>query len=261
MTPAVGIFTALVAYFAARSARPAAARPVHVARRYLRPFAIWALIFVVLRSADAIISGENVGQTLLIWIPPAGTMHHLWFLPFAAVVAWLSPRLAAVLRAGPGGWLGPTLLLVAATGWILLWDRAAPAQGLYVLGLYVPSALLGLMLAILPAEPGQHVRAGAAFVLLGTCLSLTGIPASTQILVGLPIVAAVLAMPSPSDKLTLRLAELSLWIYLAHPLVMAILLRLTDLQLGSPLLGVLVLAVTALVGRLQQSTRLFRLLT
>lgn len=247
MTPAVAAFSAILALNACNRIQIAGGA-VQRARRFLQPFLIWAALFGLLRSLDAFLSGEAVGETLLAWLPPSGTMHHLWFLPFGFAVASLAPPALYRLRMMLGDPASATVLVLGACVWLLVWQGLDLPKGIRVFGLYLPSALLGMALVLVPNRPEHLFCAFMTVLLIGLGLRNLGVNNSAQIFLGLPIVIAALALPLPDLRLTRLAADLSLAVYLIHPLVMAIILRLTPLGFGTPELGLAVLSVSAAAG-------------
>ena len=86
------------------------------ARRLLLPFLIWSAVYALFRAWNA----AEQGQALFEWWKPrmflTGTSIHLWFLPFAFLVALVAPALRAsrivlflpVLAAALLSWIGET---------------------------------------------------------------------------------------------------------------------------------------------------------
>lgn len=247
MTPAVAAFSAILAFNACNRA-PSASSSAQRARRFLQPFLIWVALFGLLRSLDAFLSGQPIGETLIAWFPPRGTMHHLWFLPFGFAVAILAPPALAWLRMISGDPACIMFLVLGACGWLLFWQGMDLPQGIRIFGLYLPSVMLGMALVLVPNRPEHLLYAFLTVLLLGLGLRNLGVNNSAQIFLGLPVVIAALALPLPDGRLTRLAAELSLAVYLIHPLIMAIILRLTPLAFGTPELGLTVLAASAAAG-------------
>lgn len=249
MVPAVAAFTAIASYNAC-----AATIPLDLvnfgrkARRYLQPFAIWFLIYLALRLADGWISHETIATTLGSWLPPAGTMHQLWFLPFAFGIACAAPAIYQRLCIGLPSSLVFPLLLVFATSWLIIWQSLLLAPGLRVYGLFVPSAALGMALFVRRDRAFGPILALVVFATLGFGLRDRGIENSEQFYFGVPLVAAALALPLPGRIDTRFIAELSFATFLVHPLIIAILLRLTSFGPGTGALGFSALALSLAVG-------------
>lgn len=247
MAPAVAAFAAILAFNACNS-RPVTGGMTRRANRYLRPFMAWLAVFVVLRSGDAVLSGESVVDTLLGWFPPAGTMHHLWFLPFGFAVAGLAPWCLRHLQALVGDAGSILLLALAACAWLAFWADLGLPPGVRIFGLYLPSAALGMALTLVPQRPAPLLFAFLGCLLVGLGLRDLGVNNSVQIYLGMTVVIAALALPLPDRPASRLAADLSLAIYLVHPLVMAVILRLTPLTFGTTALGLAVLGGSALLG-------------
>lgn len=257
MTPAVAAFTAILAYNACRSEQRAGSSASRI-RRFLQPFAVWVGIFVVLRSLDALLSGEPVAAALTSWFPPFGTMHHLWFLPFGFAVASLAPAVLRALRLRLGNPGALCLLVLLAVGWLVLWESLELPQGVRIFGLYLPSALLGMALTLVPLRPVPLFLAFLACLLGGLVLRELAVNNSAQIFLGLPVVIAALLFPMTETSASRLAAALSLAVYLIHPLIMAVVLRLTPLASGSGALGLAVLSLSLAGGVIILNTPLRR---
>lgn len=71
------------------------------ARRLLRPFFVWSLIYGIYYSVREIPRGTSVEDLTRWWGPVAGTAVHLWFLPFIFFWGLLAAYLTPVLRRIP----------------------------------------------------------------------------------------------------------------------------------------------------------------
>ncbi len=247
MTPAVAAFTAILAFNAGTSVHRTGAGARRF-RRYLQPFAVWVGIFVMLRSLDAVLSGASVASALTGWFPPQGTMHHLWFLPFGFAVASLAPATLSALRLRLGVPATILALTIGAVGWLVFWESLELPQGVRIFGLYLPSALLGMALALVPLRPVPLFLALLVCLLGGLALREMAVNNSAQIFFGLPVVIAALLFPTAETPASRLAAELSLAVYLIHPLIMAVVLRLTPLVVGSGSLGLAVLLLSGAGG-------------
>jgi surface polysaccharide O-acyltransferase-like enzyme len=86
------------------------------ARRLLLPFLIWSVVYGLLRVWNSAVEGQALLGWWMPWMALAGPSIHLWFLPFAFLVALVAPFLRAstllpllpVLAAGLLSWLGET---------------------------------------------------------------------------------------------------------------------------------------------------------
>lgn len=251
MPAAMGVFTALMAVLAMtgrdRGSLGAAAR--RRAGRLLRPFAIWAAIYLGLRLADAVAAHQPLGATAAGWFPPEGTMGPLWFLPFAFAA---SLSLLALRRRVPGI-ATPRLVLPLATAgsalWLVILDRSDPAPGIAVFLAYEPALFFGVALAGAAASPVWLGLSGAAALGLGLILRAWGTGGTEQLVLSVPLLAAALAFGPPGTRATRAAADLSMAVYLLHVAVLAVMLRTLPFPLGSMELGAAGFAVSALLGR------------
>lgn len=257
VTPALTLFTVILTYQAGVAAeRPFGLMLRQRSDRLLRPFAIWVTIYGLLRLADG---GFDLAA-LRSWLPPEGTMHQLWFLPFGFVISISVAAGARRLRA-----LGPVAgaVLPIAAGALLaaFYTTLTLPPGLSVFLDYLPPACFGLALAAL--GPAQMPFVSAAGVALVLALGGAGIETEMlvgQFLIGLPLTVLALLVPLPPSRLTLWCADRSIAVYLVHPLVLSVVLRLTGLQAGA-MLGLLVIVLSvALSEAIYRLPRLSRLL-
>lgn len=261
MPAAMGLFTALTACLAMTGRDKASFGAVarQRARRLLRPFAIWAAVYLGLRLADAAAAHQPLGATVAGWFPPEGTMGVLWFLPFAFVA---SLALLALRRRVPGIAAPRVALPLAAAGsalWLLILDRADPAPGVAVFLFYEPALFFGVALASAQESVVWLGLTGGAALCLGLLLGASGVEGTDQLVLSVPLLAAALAFGPPGTRATRIAADLSMAIYLLHVAVLAVMLRTLPLPLGSVELGVAGFAASAILGRALLRSRLGRL--
>lgn len=187
----------------------------------LRPFLIWSLIFAVVQMAFAL---KNHAPVLGWWdwhMLLVGTWSHLWILPFAFLASVLAPWFQHPLAS-----LG-TALLVA----VLMAVRGTPET--------IPFGLWSF--GIIP------VLVGIAFVSWGwrlavvtlVCVSLVlhfgrPSPDNITIVAGTALALAFMTWRLPATAVSDWCARMSVWIFLAHPLVIIVgqSLRITWVELG-----------------------------
>lgn len=219
------------------------------AGRLLRPFLLWAAVYLGLRLADAAATHEPLLPAIAGWFPPAGTMGPLWFLPFAFAA---SLSLLALRRRVPGI-ATPRLVLPLATAgsalWLVILDRSDPAPGIAVFLAYEPALFFGVALAGAAASPVWLGLSGAAALGLGLILRAWGTGGTEQLVLSVPLLAAALAFGPPGTRATRAAADLSMAVYLLHVAVLAVMLRTLPFPLGSMELGAAGFAVSALLGR------------
>lgn len=263
MPAALGVFAAMLGYLAMDGAPrgPFAGIVARRADRLLRPFLLWAALYLGLRLADAAVGGEPVGATVRSWFPPEGTMGPLWFLPFAFVA---SVAVAAARRAWPAlaaPRVALTVATLAAGLWLVLLDAARPAPGIQVFVGYEPALFFGMALAAADGNARWLALTGALAAVFGLALRVAGIGGSDQLALAVPLIAAALLWPLPGGRRTRVAADLSMAVYLLHGVMLAVLLRITSFGLGTPALGLATLVLSAALGlvllRLPLARRLF----
>ncbi len=219
-------------------------------RRLMGPWAVWSLIYLCLKLAEVVVIGKPLETEFAPWMLLAGPAVHLWFLPFAlAACLAIWPLAQVVGRLPPAGRI---LLAAAATGLAVILTGLAAGRLHYLpvpFGQWLhgaPAVALGAAFA-LAANTGPN-RAGALAVLLVALagLVLAGWPAGSRLLaLAGGAMVLCLAWPLPASDRARRMADLSLTLYLAHPMVIAVLLRVTPLPERS-----LAMALAAVAGTL-----------
>ena len=109
---AVGVFAFFFAFFTLRSVRAEATdTPIrNKARRLLRPWLTWSLLYAALILGGALTSDQSVPAAFADWLPPHATQYQLWFLPWAFVVALVLIGAAPLIPDRPG--IGAASLLL-----------------------------------------------------------------------------------------------------------------------------------------------------
>lgn len=219
-------------FFLVLLSMPSSASLVVRARRLLVPFVTWSLIFGMLATALAV---KNNDPPFSWWgwhMILTGTWIHLWFLPFAFVAAVLAPWFRHPLAS-----LGAALLVA-----FLLAVEGAPDMipfGQWSFG------AIPVLVGIAYFSWGWRL---AVITLLSSWLILyfgRPSPDNTTILVGTALAMGCLSYRLPSTALSDWCARLSVWIYLAHPLIIILgqSLRITWVELGLfSLVGSVILA-------------------
>jgi len=212
-------------------------------RRLLGPWLGWSAAYAALKLADAVATGRPPATEFAPWMLATGPALHLWFLPFAfaaCLALWPVARAAAGLGGRGRAGLAAALVAAAVAAAVLRPAGLAPplAQWSYAL----PAVLLGAGLALVP-----EALAAAALAAVATAgLAAAGWPGgATQLALAAAALVACRALPLPDSAAARRAADLSLGVYLAHPMVAAVLLRVTPLPEAS--LG---LALATLAGAL-----------
>ncbi len=191
------------------------------ARRLLAPFVTWSLIFGMLRTAIALKNNEPPFGWWDWSMVLTGTWIHLWFLPFAFVAAILAPWFRHPLAS-----LGAALLLS-----LLIAVKGTP--DLIPFGQW-SFGVIPVLVGIAYFSWGWRL---AVITLLSSFLVLhfgRPSPDNITILVGTALALACLSYRLPATAFSDWCARLSVWIYLAHPLIIILgqSLRITWVELG-----------------------------
>jgi hypothetical protein len=191
------------------------------ARRLLKPFLIWSLVFALVHMAFAIKAQEPVFGWWDWHMLLTGTWIHLWFLPFAFLAAILAPWFQHPLAS-----LGAAILAA-----VLLSAEQAPTAvpfGQWSFG------IIPVLVGIAYFSWGWRL---AVVTLLTSFLILhfgRPSPDNLTILAGTSLGLAFLSFRLPASPVSDWCARLSVWVYLSHPLVIIVgqSLRITYLELG-----------------------------
>lgn len=202
------------------------------AKRLLLPFLIWSVIFALLSTAFAVKRNTPLFGWWEWHMLLTGTWMHLWYLPFAFLAAILSPWFQHPLAS-----IGAAML--AATLFALNGTPEAEPWGYWAFGL-IP-VLVGI------AHFAWGWRLALTTLISSWLILYFGHPSpeNTTILIGTLLALVVLSNRLPQTPLSDWCARLSLWIYLAHPLVIIVgqSLRITWVELGLfSLVGSVILA-------------------
>ena len=241
---ALPMFMAFVLYFAlATSDRPANER--RRGTRLLLPWLGWSAIYGVAKIADAVANGEPVAAEFAPWMLLAGPKIHLWFLPFAFVAGWGLIALLPTIRRHCGF---PQLWGLFVAGQVGMFyivseiDVAWPMRQWLFVG---PACLLGLMLYIAAGDRNRLLAVLAGSTLACWLATSFGWPhGAIQTLIATAVCVAALAIPLRASALTEQMAAISLGIYLVHPLVHSLLMRLPGAAPGTLGFAVSVAAVS-----------------
>jgi surface polysaccharide O-acyltransferase-like enzyme len=215
--------------------------------RLLQPWIVWSFIYGVLKLAEVLVTGGQLSSEFAPWMLLTGPALHLWFLPFAcAACISIWPLAHLSTRIGPTG-----LLACSATGLLfaaIIVDLSANltssqpvAQWLHAL----PAVLVGATLALI--NDGKQISWATATLLsalIFILLLLGWPPGSMQLVLACGALLLCLTFPLPSTSTTRSLADLALTVYLAHPIVISILLRTTKLAENSTVLAITAVSCT-----------------
>jgi hypothetical protein len=185
------------------------------------PFVIWSLIFGMLNTALAM---KNQSPPFDWWtwnMVLSGTWIHLWFLPFAFLAALLAPWFQHPLASMGAAFLAAFLMTTNSAP-----DIAPFGQWSF--------GVIPVLVGIAFHAWGWRL---AIITLLGSFMILNfgrPSPDNVTILVGTGLALACLSYRLPANAVSDWCARLSVWIYLAHPLVIIVgySLRITWVELG-----------------------------
>lgn len=180
------------------------------AERLLVPWALWSLVFVALHLAEVFLTPSTFVDEFKFWMLFTGPSIHLWFLPFSFAFLALAKAMGdkALYIALPAS-LGAIWLMNATTLPIPL------AQWTFVL----PAAFTGLLMR---QTNNPTLLAGVTIFLAGA-MNLAGYYAITpQLIIATGLVWALMTLPIKVTRLSTMLSDLSLGIYLSHPVFVAI---------------------------------------
>jgi hypothetical protein len=202
------------------------------ARRLLLPFVTWSLVFGMLNTALALKSNSAPFGWWDWHMVLTGTWIHLWFLPFAFLAAVLAPWFRHPLASLGAALLAALLMAVKGT------PETVPF-GQWSFG------VIPVLVGIAYFSWGWRL---ATITLLGSWLILNfgrPSPDNTTILFGTALAMGCLSYRLPATAVSDWCARLSVWIFLAHPLVIILgqSLRITWVELGLfSLVGSVILA-------------------
>lgn len=220
--------------------------------RLLRPWAIWSLVYAGLKLAEAGITGVPLETEFAPWMLLAGPAIHLWFLPFACVACiaiWPLARFSSMLPEFGRTICGLILAVLAAViaGWNHTLVTAQPfAQWLYVL----PSVILGAAFGFLGETARAALKTMFAVSIMACLLLIIGRSGGSaeQLIMAAVAFILCLVIRLPDHPAARRMAALSLTLYLAHPMVISILLRVTSIPEASPAMAMAAVTGTILLA-------------
>lgn len=211
--------------------------------RLTQPWALWSLIYGVLKLAEVMLTDRTLAEEFAPWMLATGPVIHLWFLPFAlaaCLAVW--PLAKGMSHQSDTARVGLAACLSAGAVAVLIWHADAGelppplAQWTYA----VPAVFLGAALALVGPRRGL-------VMLLVTMLILVwvGWPnGSLQNGVAGAALIGCMALPTAATPASRLASDLSLPLYLVHPLVAAVLLRLSPLPESSVILALATLSAS-----------------
>ncbi|WP_340107308.1 acyltransferase family protein [Pikeienuella sp. HZG-20] len=202
------MFMMLLVYFSA--GRPLAER----AHRLLMPWLIWSVIYGALKVADAIVSGHPLSSEFDWWMLATGPSLHLWFLPFSFAFVVLSRVLES----------SAAQMVAVVVGIVALWAADAVklppplAEWVFV----APAALTGLAMRWWPPSIVLGIVVAATMILAS--LGPNSMVAWKLCFAALIVLVALRGAREGTPR-SAWLGSLSLGIYLVHPAIAAMAMR------------------------------------
>lgn len=223
---ALPLFIMLSFYFSLlKASRPGHSPPLaDRVKRYMLPWVFWSGVFFVLKVIDATTSGQPLASEFDPWMLATGPAIHLWFLPFMAffavvglnrqVITWVSGTPPVILSA-----------VICAVFFALFRGIELASQPPWQQWLFGLPAILASLVFFNARVKGS--RTGILILLICTSGYLyfgTG-DGSMQPLLAIFLMLIALNIPLPSNGVIDRIAGLALGVYVMHPAVVAVLMR------------------------------------
>ena len=255
---ALPVFMALLIYFAL-CGRQRESSTSKRAVRPLVPWIAWSIIYGLLKIADAVHSGAPIASEFEYWMLLTGTKIHLWFLPAAFFAGWVLCALAPAAGHRFAFWPLLGLYFVVQAGMCFVLTRYSFEWPFYQWLFVAPACLLGL---VLYAAGGDRIRLmlilAVAIIAYRVTSSFVWWHGSIHGLIAAAACAIALLLPFRGSRLTGVLSGISLGIYLVHPFVHAVLLRLPLSEPGTIAFTILVVAGSILLTLALQQAPLLR---
>lgn len=222
------------------------------AARFLLPFLVWSLVYLAARMRHAVVDTDPWPTLFTPAAFCAGFSYHLWYLPFAfagCVVAWpivratrnLPDLVAIALTSGVGFLLfGAIRRTIAHAEMTLPWGQWTCS---------IPAVLIGVGFARLHAIPDVRTQRFAAVAVSLLTLSVASwllaqgyVVTTIAAAIAEPIVCAAFVLNLPSNAALAWLSRRTLGIYLLHPLVSDVWMKVLGLDVPPPILFALTYA-------------------
>ena len=223
--------------------------------RLLLPWVVWSLIYGSLKLAEVGLTNATIQSEFALWMLFAGPSLHLWFMPFAYATC-----LAIWPLAQRSSELSPRWLMVCGA----LDNRACSSARIHWRYNHSNSTRHTMAPCAACGHTGVRVRLLAQTSQSGPAHSnMHGCPCRMPLAADWPIGSMPLtiasaaftfcmALPLPDRPAARRVAALSLTLYLAHPMVISVLLRVSSLEAESLQMTVWAVLGTTLFAALLQ---------
>lgn len=220
---------------------------------FIPPWVAWCVAYAALQAVSSVRHGEPPFGWFEPWMLVRGTWDHLWYLPFALLIACVSNLLHhATARVRPiwvvsAGVLTGLPILAASH-----WRHSALADVWGIWGMALPAVPFGVALGRCLAIPDFGRRARHLLVLgavgFAGCLGVTVLWPETAALryaAALAMATGAAVWPGHDDLVTRALTHLRFGMYLVHPLFIREYYALTGVEHGRWVETVAVLIASA----------------
>lgn len=195
------------------------------AARLLMPWLFWCVVFAVLKSQDALMSGGSIWDEFALWMIGTGPSIHLWFLPFIAAASLIAVALNHAMRAlSPA--VASLMLAGLSMGCLALGSQGLPAPfAQWAFGM--PAVFLALAFYRVD-HPTNLFSLALWSIMIAAAVALGWSAGSLQLALTFAVIAVVLSVNLPTSPTLNYFAGLSLGIYIIHPVIISVGLRLAD---------------------------------
>ena len=220
------------------------------ARRIMVPWLFWSLFYLVLGLWRLWRHGTPFYEPWMLW---TGFSLHLWYLPylFGASVALHAMRRSVAALDHPAGTLTITVLGLVMLAINAAWLPATPplAQWLTAIPLTLIGCALGRIALLVDRRDRRVATVAVVACVAAVCAARLAIPGhidhdAVTVIAGTGVFMLVNACLLPGWAPVRLLSPLTLGVYLIHPFIMDVLVRVMG-ESGSPLRVALVFAASA----------------
>jgi peptidoglycan/LPS O-acetylase OafA/YrhL len=218
------------------------------ALRMLLPWFGWSILYGLSKLAEVMLFGKSVGDEIKPWMLATGPELHLWFLPFAFLCGFILWFLWPLHHNSQGQPRSTYIAIAFATLAICLpivtpsKDFTPPFEQ-YLFAL--PAFFLGLAFAF---QANTRNKVMIMIVLTCALFAFGKQGGELQLTIAGWTVLLCFALPMPTTKTSEFAAALSLTVYLAHPLVLALTARVLHLPFKHLPLFFIGLSLTVALG-------------
>jgi surface polysaccharide O-acyltransferase-like enzyme len=207
------------------------------AGRLLVPWLGWSLVYGGLKLAEVVLTPRSLADEFAAWMLLTGPAIHLWFLPFAFVASLLAWPLVRTMRNRPmaagivfavaalavHGWRQGTVLPVPAAQWVHALPAVLPGLGIGIAGAGRDAPMAGRKQMV-------HVTACVAAPVLVAAVAVGWTAGLLQLGLAATALLVCLSLRMEPTALSATASQIALTVYLCHPMIFALLLRLTPFE-------------------------------